>query len=117
MSISAPQLCRNRRNGGAEIDILATSTSFRHLFDKSFLTWASMTRRNKNPAIQENTNRFMNALFIDPTPSPSQPHSLDWAHRRSPHIGKGHDREIESVKVHGGPCQPVVLPLLGEQEQ
>ena len=36
MSISAPQICWNRRNSGAEIDILATS--FRPLTDKSFLT-------------------------------------------------------------------------------
>ena len=40
MSISAPQVCRHRRNSGAEIDIPATSTSFRHVSDKSFLTGA-----------------------------------------------------------------------------
>ena len=35
-NMSAPQFCRSRRVSGAKIDTLATS--FRHLFDKSFLT-------------------------------------------------------------------------------
>ena len=38
MSLSAPLLRRFRQNGGAEIDISSTSTSFRHRFDESFLT-------------------------------------------------------------------------------
>ena len=39
MWISAPQFCRNRRNSGAEIHILPTS--FRNLFEKSFLNGGS----------------------------------------------------------------------------
>ena len=38
MSISAPPLHLLGHDCGPEVDILATSTSFRHLFDKSFLT-------------------------------------------------------------------------------
>ena len=46
MSVSAPLLGLSRRNRGAEINTRGTSTSFRHLFDKSFFTgMATLTNR------------------------------------------------------------------------
>ena len=45
MSISAPTFCLNGRNSDAEIDVFATSTSFRHLIDKSFLTGVEVEKQ------------------------------------------------------------------------